>query len=35
MASRITIETLQSKVEYMVMSLGGKPNEEKEANRKN
>jgi len=35
MSSRITIDTLQSKVEYMVLSLGGKPDEEKEENKKN
>ena len=35
MSSRITIDTLLSKVEFIVLSLGGKPDEEKEINKKN
>ena len=33
--SRITISTLQSKVEYMVISLGGPPDQEREINKRN
>ena len=33
--SKVILNTLQSKVEYMVLSLGGKPDEEKEENKKN
>lgn len=35
MSSRITIDTLQSKIEFVVLSLGGKPDEEKEENKRN
>ena len=33
--SRIAIETLQAKVEFIIISLGGKPDEELEENKKN
>jgi hypothetical protein len=33
--SRITIDTLQSKIEFIILSLGGKPDSEFEENKKN
>lgn len=33
--SRITIDTLQSKVEFIILSLGGKPDSDFEENKKN
>ncbi len=33
--SRITIDTLSSKVEYIVLSLGGKPDGDLEQNKRN
>ena len=33
--SRITINTLLSKTEFIVLSLGGKPDEDKEEDKKN
>lgn len=34
MSQRITIDTLQSKIEWMVLSLGGKPDEDRQENEK-
>jgi hypothetical protein len=33
--SRITIDTLLTKTEFIVLSLGGKPDEDKEEDKKN
>ena len=35
MSSRIAIDTLQAKLEFIVMSLGGRPDEEKEEMKRN
>ena len=33
--ARIKIDTLQTKIEFIVLSLGGKPDEDMEENQKN
>ena len=33
--SKVSLDTLQSKVEYMVLSLGGVPDQDKKDNQRN
>ena len=33
--SKVILDTLQSKVEYMVLGLGGKPDQEKQDDKRN